>query len=85
MDMSRATDAALFHGADLRERPYAFGPVPEPELRQLAEAAAQMLNPRMILESGESIETMHRALEISFAAMWAAGFKTAAQALGPTD
>lgn len=54
-------------------------------MRQLAEAAATMIGLAPILNADTDPEVKRQALEISLAAMWAAGFKTAAQAMGPID
>ena len=85
LDWDRAVQAAVFHSRLLGDAPYTCGPLPEHKMRQLAEAAAKMVDPATILEADTDPATRALSLHVALAAMWAAGFKTGAQAAGPAD
>jgi len=89
VDMGRAITAVLFHARMLEDHPYACGPLPERDLKSLAEAAARQVNASTILktatDNGADPATIAVAFHIAFSALWAAGFKAGAQAAGPAD
>jgi hypothetical protein len=69
----------------MRDTPYGAGPLPEDLLESLAAAAARTIDPTPILEADTDPATRAAAIRLSFAALWAAGFKAGAQAAGPAD
>ena len=85
--MGRIVDAAMFHTCLLREEPFSNGPLPERQMEAIADSAAKAINAATLLESSQHASPATRAMAVhrALAAMWAAGFKTAAQAMGPTD
>ena len=86
VSLDRAATAALFHGRMIADTPYAGGPLPADDLKELAEAASEQTNVHHLMTApGYTLAERKRAVSIALASMWAAGFKSGAQAAGPVD